>query len=239
MINSNPGQRVVEHQAEIAWQASPSKQVLRKRFHLVGPVESGQVTSLVRYQPGSEFPRHEHPDGEEILVLEGVFSDEAGDWPAGTWLLNPEGFSHAPYSVDGCLLFVKLRQYSGGAHKAICVENLAAVRGEGYHLMLLDQHGSESTAIIDVPAGSVEIPADGGAEGFVLSGQADIWGETIAVHDWFRVPPGESLQFNSAGCRLYLKQGAVQNLATGPLEAGSCNANANGSSEADEGKVRV
>ncbi|MEL6200569.1 MAG: cupin domain-containing protein, partial [Pseudomonadota bacterium] len=66
------------------WSASPSGTVWRKRVHLVGPPESGQVTSVVRYQPDSSFPTHDHPEGEEILVLDGVFSDEHGDWPAGT-----------------------------------------------------------------------------------------------------------------------------------------------------------
>ena len=96
----------------MAWAPSPSGTVWRKRVHLVGPPESGQVTSVVRYEPQSRFPAHDHPEGEEILVLEGVFSDEHGDWPAGTYLLNPEGFRHAPFSEPGCVLFVKLRPVS-------------------------------------------------------------------------------------------------------------------------------
>jgi hypothetical protein len=68
----------------------------------------------VRYEPNSHFPTHDHPEGEEILVLEGVFSDEYGDWSAGTYLLNPEGFRHTPFSKPGCRLFVKLRQFPDG-----------------------------------------------------------------------------------------------------------------------------
>ena len=58
-------------------------------------------------------------------MLEGVFSDEHGDWPAGTYLLNPEGFRHAPFSESGCLLFVKLRQYAGAGrhHVALCTHD--------------------------------------------------------------------------------------------------------------------
>ena len=82
--------------ARMEWVSSPSGSVWRKRVHLVGPPESGQVTSVVRYEPTSRFPAHDHPEGEEILVLDGVFSDEHGDWP-GTYLLNPEGFRHAPF----------------------------------------------------------------------------------------------------------------------------------------------
>src|SRR5690348_18389476 len=93
-IHGDLSVRVVVHTSSMAWNASPSSTVWRKRLHLVGPAESGQVTSVVRYQERSQFPPHPHPDGEEILVLAGVFSDEHGDWPAGSYLLNPEGFRH-------------------------------------------------------------------------------------------------------------------------------------------------
>src|SRR5207247_5426935 len=75
-----------------------------------------------RYGPRSRFPAHDHPQGEEILVLEGVFSDEHGDWPAGTFLLNPEGFRHAPFSEPGCVLFVKLRQFPGRERSHIVID---------------------------------------------------------------------------------------------------------------------
>jgi hypothetical protein len=87
--------------------------VLRKRLRLVGGVESGQVTSFVRYLPGSSFHEHGHPEGEEIFVIRGTFSDHLGDAHEGTHLLNPEGFRHAPHSEPGCLILVKLRQYAG------------------------------------------------------------------------------------------------------------------------------
>ncbi len=104
---------LVRHTDEMDWAPSPSPTVWRKRLEHRGPPESGHVTSVVRYDRGSRFPSHEHPEGEEIFVLAGVFSDEHGDYPAGSYLLNPEGFSHAPFSEPGCVLFVKLRQYAG------------------------------------------------------------------------------------------------------------------------------
>ncbi len=68
MINTN----------EMGWLSSPSVGVERKP--LAGEnKESGHVTSVVRYKPGASFKRHEHPLGEEIVVLEGSFSDETGD----------------------------------------------------------------------------------------------------------------------------------------------------------------
>ena len=125
-INGDLAVRVAVDTAAMEWTASPSGTVWRKRVHLVGPAESGQVTSVVRYEPSSTFHGHNHPDGEEIFVLDGVFSDEHGDWPAGTYLLNPEGFRHAPFSREGCVLLVKLRQFPGRTreHVALRTESL-------------------------------------------------------------------------------------------------------------------
>jgi hypothetical protein len=91
-INGDMSLRAMADTARMQWTPSPSGSVWRKRVHLVGPPESGQVTAVVRYEPHARFPTHDHPEGEEIFVLEGVFSDEHGNWPAGTFLLNPEGF---------------------------------------------------------------------------------------------------------------------------------------------------
>lgn len=119
--------RTIRHHLDtntMPFEPSPGGEVLRKRLHLYGPAESGEVTSIVKYPPGSQFPEHDHPKGEEIFVLDGIFSDRAGDWGVGSFLLNPEGFRHAPYSKDGCLIFVKLRQYPKSAHVAVNSETL-------------------------------------------------------------------------------------------------------------------
>ena len=107
--------------ARMDWQASPSPTVWRKRLDLVDG-EFSRVTSVVRYDPNSAFHEHGHPQGEEILVLDGVFSDEHGDYPVGTFLLNPAGFRHAPFSQDGCVLFVKLCQFAGAGRDHVVVD---------------------------------------------------------------------------------------------------------------------
>jgi hypothetical protein len=127
--NGDLSVRVDLDTTQLDWQPSPSGTVHRKRLHRVGPAEAGQVTSLVRYEPGASFHEHPHPEGEEILVLDGVFSDEHGDWKKGTYLLNPEGFSHAPFSREGCLLFVKLRQYPGRARTHVALDTCASNSG--------------------------------------------------------------------------------------------------------------
>lgn len=65
-------------------------------------------TSLVRWAPGTHFAPHRHMGGEEILVLEGVFQDEFGVYPAGTWIRSPHGSVHKPFSETGCLIYVKV-----------------------------------------------------------------------------------------------------------------------------------
>ncbi|MEB3214064.1 MAG: cupin domain-containing protein, partial [Leptolyngbyaceae bacterium] len=50
---------------------------------------------------------HRHWGGEEIFVLDGVFEDEQGRYPKGTWLRNPPGSVHSPFSTEGCVIYVK------------------------------------------------------------------------------------------------------------------------------------
>ena len=104
LILLHPGQPVKTHSCLITCQ------VERKRCFRAGPQESGSVSSVVRYLPNAAFPSHAHPQGEEIFVLDGTFSDQRGDHKKGVFLLNPEGFSHAPSSVEGNKIFVRLRQ---------------------------------------------------------------------------------------------------------------------------------
>lgn len=201
---------VYMHAGAMDWAGSPSGSVYRKRFHLVGPAEAGQVTSLVRYEPGAAFPPHDHPDGEEIFVLRGTFSDQTGDFGEGSHLLNPEGFSHAPYSDEGCLIFVKLRQYSGIEHHTVNAGNVALDAEEGLARRLLNRQENESTYLAELAPGSevAKIPT-GGLEGFVVSGALTVNDESLTQFDWFRSAPGDKVRLSSQGCILYVKEGAV------------------------------
>jgi anti-sigma factor ChrR (cupin superfamily) len=206
----------------MAWTPSPSGSVWRKRLHRVGPEESGQVTSIVRYEPGSRFPAHDHPEGEEILVLEGVFSDEHGDWPAGTYLLNPEGFRHAPFSRQGCLLFVKLRQYAGAGRRHVAIDTGALpwtpTRAAGIALRALyAQPGFadsmrlerwEPGAALDAPVAYPE-----GVEILVLEGRLEDDEGIYPTHAWLRLPAGAAHRPRSPeGCTLYVKRGGLRDL---------------------------
>jgi len=204
------------------WTASPSGTVWRKRLHLVGPTESGQVTSIVRYQEKSHFPSHDHPEGEEILVLDGVFSDEHGDWPAGSYLLNPEGFRHAPYSRGGCLLFVKLRQFPGKdrRHVATNTDLLSWHAGQGRMTKhLYEQMGYADSTRLErwLPGSSFgELSYQRGAELLVLGGSfEDEFGDYDA-YTWLRLPAQYKHRPRSVtGCDLYIKEGGLTYLRGG------------------------
>ena len=209
----------------MAWQPSPSRTVFRKRVHQVGGAESGQVTSIVRYEPGSSFHAHEHPDGEEILVLEGVFSDEHGDFAEGTYLLNPEGFRHAPFSREGCLLFVKLRQFAGQGRRHVALrtrdlawqpDGRAGVEWKPLYVGRDDGKDFADETHLErfapgTPPAPVEYPI--GAEILVLAGSLE---EGDAVHPtgtWLRFPIASAIAPSSAqGCELYVKTGALPSL---------------------------
>ncbi len=214
-LNGNLQQPIWVDTNAMEWTSSPSGTVWRKRLHRVGPAESGQVTSVVRYEPGATFPPHDHPEGEEILVLDGVFSDEHGDWPVGTYLLNPEGFRHGPFSKEGCLLFVKLRQYPGLERQQQQLDTSAlewvATDVSGREAKILyQQAGFEDRMYLERwSAGThAELRWDQGVEIFVMAGE---WQDGETHHptgSWLRLPPGSTQHARSlSSCELYIKEG--------------------------------
>src|ERR1700745_2169833 len=110
-INADFSERVVIATGDLPWIPSPQAGVERRMLDRIGG-EVARATSLVRYAAASSFPAHEHALGEEFLVLSGVFSDEHGDYPAGTYVRNPPHSWHTPRTAPGCTIFVKLRQMS-------------------------------------------------------------------------------------------------------------------------------
>ena len=218
VINGDLSLRAMADTTQMDWAPSSSESVWRKRVHLVGPRESGQVTSVVRYEPGSTFPEHDHPEGEEILVLDGVFSDEYGDWPKDTYLLNPESFRHAPFSKGGCVLFVKLRQFPGRDRKHVAVNTnkldwqLTSVTGV-VQKTLYQQRGFSDVTHLERWAPGADLGHTAyaqGAEMFVLDGEfTDEAGAYSAGH-WLRLPSGSEHHPGSAtGCTLYIKRSGL------------------------------
>jgi anti-sigma factor ChrR (cupin superfamily) len=160
---------------EQAWQQSPAPGVERKPLARED-AERGHATSIVRYQPGSSFKRHEHPLGEEIFVLEGTFSDETGHYPAGTYLRNPPGSGHAPFSKEGCVLLVKLHQFNPRDTATVRIDTGTTewLPGHGgLQVMPLHDFENEHVALVKWPANEVFQPHRhfGGEEILVISGE--------------------------------------------------------------------
>ncbi|HKW56560.1 MAG TPA: cupin domain-containing protein [Candidatus Acidoferrum sp.] len=74
------------------------------------PNQRGGGSALLRFAPKSKFPRHDHPGGEEVYVLEG--SLRVGDQMlrAGDYLWTPPGGIHDAESEEGCLLFLSAQE---------------------------------------------------------------------------------------------------------------------------------
>ena len=198
MLNMDFNERAVLDTSAMDWQPSPAGGVLRKPLARE-EAERGHATSIVRYEPGARFARHEHPLGEEILVLDGTFSDETGDYGPGSYLRNPPGSGHAPCSENGCTLFVKLHQMSPEDQAVVRVDtrNTAWQPGIGrLEVMPLHAFGTENVALVRWPAGE-QFQAHrhyGGEEILVLSGEfIDEFGRYPAG-TWIRSPHGSMHQ---------------------------------------------
>ncbi len=192
MLNIDFSKRVFINTDEQDWLASPRPGVWRKPLARE-EAERGHATSVVRYDPGASFSAHDHPLGEEILVLKGVFSDETGDYPAGTYFRNPEGFRHAPFSKEGCVILVKLHQFQTNDTQHICIDTDTAVWSRGHgNLQVLSLHefNGESVALVRWPTGEhFQSHAHfGGEEIYVISGELIDEHGRYPAGSWIRSP---------------------------------------------------
>jgi anti-sigma factor ChrR (cupin superfamily) len=192
MLNMQFDQRVMINTNDHPWQPSPVSGVWRKPLARE-EAERGHATSIVRYDSGASFPRHGHPLGEEILVLEGIFSDEHGNFGAGTYFRNPPGSTHAPFSKYGCVLLVKLHQFLPDDLAHVCIDTRHArwLAGQGnLKIMPLHEFEGEHAALVKWPAGEQSQPHRhlGGEEIFVLSGELKDEHGTYPRGAWLRSP---------------------------------------------------
>ncbi len=124
--------------------------------------EQARCLSRVTYAPGSSFTAHSHPWGEEILVLSGTFHDQHGSYPAGTFMRSPHGSTHAPGSVTGCELLVKLRHLTDTDQRRRVIDTLdpsagwqpLASSGGTLRGLWLGGYQLESTWLIEAAAGT-------------------------------------------------------------------------------------
>lgn len=220
-LNADFSKRVAIDTLTRPWVASPLPGVERRMLDRIGD-EVARATSLVRYAPNSYFSPHEHSGGEEFLVLDGVFSDEHGDYGPGMYLRNPVGSSHKPFSRDGCTIFVKLWQMTPDDQEFVRIDTAAAAwqpwSMEGVEIVPLAERPSEQVYLMRLQPGTVLPPHEhpGGEEIFVLDGELADQNGRYPKGTWLRNPPGSSHDaFSDKGCIFWLKLGHL----SGPIEA--------------------
>jgi anti-sigma factor ChrR (cupin superfamily) len=211
-INIDYSKRVVINHHDLPWIKSPDLGVERRLLERLGD-EVAKATSIVRYQPDSKFQRHTHDFGEEIFVLDGIFSDETGNHPAGTYIMNPPGSSHTPFSESGCTLFVKLRYLGSDQVEREVVDTKTApwYQGmvSGLHVMPLMKQGSGSTLVRWAPQTYFNPHRHyGGEEIFVVDGVFEDENGRYPSGSWIR-SPHMSLHkpFSKEGCTIFVKTG--------------------------------
>lgn len=213
-INADLNQPAAADTAHMQWVASPLPGVQRKMLDRDGD-EVARATSLVSYAPDSFFDAHTHGGGEEFLVLEGTFSDQHGDYPAGTYVRNPVGSRHRPFSRGGCIIFVKLRQMDPADQTRVLVDTHMAKGWRpgpqaGIEVLPLHTFGSERVAIARwSPGTQAPLHAHGGGmEMLVLEGALRYGAAVHGKGAWLRLPPGaRHAPTATDGCTLYVKAG--------------------------------
>jgi len=217
-VNADFSRRVVIATDEMPWIPSPQSGVERRLLDRIGG-EVARATSLVRYAPASAFPAHEHALGEEFLVLDGVFSDEHGDYPAGTYVRNPPRSHHRPRTAPGCTIFVKLRQMSLSEQDRIVADTTSSKweqadrAGVAKLPLYLDSWTGERVTLERLAAGArhVELDCPDGEEIFILSGDLEDEHGIYRARTWIRNPAGfrRSLESRS-GTTYWVKRGHLR-----------------------------
>jgi hypothetical protein len=182
--------------------------------------EVARATSIVRYAPGSNFSAHRHDAGEEFFVLEGVFSDENGDYPGGYYVRNPPGSRHVPSSTPGAVIFVKLRQMPAQETETVRINTLnpgiwrIAANGRGQaRLFSADWEIVDLMRLPPNDPGTTEVYPSG-VEIFVIEGGISAAGELYRAGSWLRFPAGTQLRLSSLeGALIYRKTGHLPHSA--------------------------
>lgn len=177
--------------------------------------EVARATSIVRYAAVSRFSPHVHGGGEEILVLDGVFQDEHGDFSAGSYLRNPPGTRHAPGSLTGCRIFVKLWQFDAADRKQVRIDSRSAAgltdpRRSGVVVVPLFRDAYEDVRLERWDAGArVSMTVPGGAEILVVEGSLTEQQDLLERESWLRVPAASSIDATAGldGCLVWIKTG--------------------------------
>ncbi|AFQ51137.1 anti-ECFsigma factor ChrR [Burkholderia sp. A9] len=220
LVNADFSRSVIVSPDHYQWVASPQSGVERVMLDRLGG-EKARATSIVRYAPGSRFPGHVHPGGEEILVLSGTFSDDDAHYPAGWYLRNPPGSCHQPFSDTGAVIFVKLWQMSPKDELRVRIDTCDPAswwKRDGREICVLHSCDDEQVSLHRLAPGEILLagPTDS-AELLVIAGGVVSAGRSYERGSWMRLPAGEypELAAGARGATVYLKTGHLSRVAMG------------------------
>jgi anti-sigma factor ChrR (cupin superfamily) len=192
-LNHNLAQPASVDASKAGWLPSPAKGVKRLMLEREGGEKTIRATSIVAYAANSQFAAHEHPKGEEFFVLAGVFSDERGDYPAGTYVRNPPGSSHQPFSREGCLILVKLQQFAAYDTQNIVIDVLQKTADVSDDTLcrkvLFDGYERVEMVYISQTCVLPEHWQEKGIEILLLSGELGYGENSYLQGHWLRLPP--------------------------------------------------
>lgn len=212
-LHTDVSQRVVLHTPSLPWQASPVAGVERRPLERDGG-EIARATSVVRYAAGARFTSHTHELGEEFLVLEGIFEDEHGSYGPGTYVKNPPGSSHTPFTRDGVTIWVKLRHLDVADTERVVVDTATAQwypgMVAGLSVLPLSEYATQHTALVRWAPGTRfnRHRHFGGEEIFVVHGTFEDEHGSYPTGTWIRSPHmSEHQPFSLEGCTILVKTG--------------------------------
>lgn len=210
-LNADFDSRVVVHSDQTEWVPSPMPGVDRRMLDRIGG-EVARATTIVRYAPGSAFSEHTHTGGEEFIVLSGVFQDEHGDFPEGTYVRNPPTSAHTPGSAPGCVIFVKLWQFDMDDRTQFR-KTMADELGEATQGIATAELHRDAREVVTyhhlAPGAVLSKSAEGGLEMLVIDGAISEGGDDLVINSWLRLPTGSNLVATAGadGAKVWIKTG--------------------------------
>ncbi len=212
-LHADTSVRVTVQSKDLPWVDSPVPGVQRQLIERDGD-EVARATSIVRYAAGMTFFSHEHELGEEFIVLEGDFNDEHGSYGPGTYVKNPPGSRHTPFTVHGCTILVKLRHMEKNDTERVVIDTANAEwfpgTVPGLSVLPLSEFGTTHTALVRWQPGTYFKMHNhfGGEEIFVLEGMFQDEKGNYPAGTWIRSPHMSAhVPFSENECLILVKVG--------------------------------
>lgn len=212
-INYDIGKKAVVHGNRAKWRRNPDGMSESLYFDLVNG-EKPVATLLTRLRKRALLPAEVLSGGKEMLVLEGDFQDERGDYPIGSYMRFPPGSKQESYSDSGGLLFVKTWQFSRRDRTYVNIDAYGQAKKTyrtrpGVQIQQLYGDCREDVRIEHWDANHhIEVKQCNGLEVLVLSGSCFEPSTGYEKYSWVRMPPNQPFKaiVGDKGARVFIKE---------------------------------